>query len=116
MKKRLFQSVRWGLLALSALPFWSAAQAAPVFYKGNGHYYEAVDAGTITWGNADAAAVSRTLITGKGLTVAAHLATITSATENQFLANTFPLAISGAYWLGGLQPDGFFGSPSNGWQ
>lgn len=67
-----------------------AAQAAPVLWSGNGHYYEFVNTG-VSWTTARANALASTYL---GMT--GYLATVTSAAENTFLGT---LAADG--WLGG---------------
>jgi hypothetical protein len=44
-----------------------------------------------------------------------HLATITSAGENEFIVSNFPIAYYKGYWLGGFQPLGSE-EPAGGWQ
>lgn len=71
-----------------------AAQAAPVQWTGagsNGHYYEYISAG-VDWGTARQQALASSYLGMQG-----YLATITSASENQFLISSqFGLA-----WIGG---------------
>lgn len=62
-----------------------------LFYAPNGHYYEYVEAASSTWTNARTAAASRTNLGLQG-----YLATITSAEENQFVANK----LQGQGWIG----------------
>jgi len=101
---------------LLTAPMLASAQLTnwPVQAGGNGHYYEAVMAnGPIPWGTASMTASNR----------GGYLATITSASENNFV---FAFARSdvdlwyqngSAYgpWLGGLQPSGS-AEPAGGWQ
>ncbi|GAB4040008.1 MAG: hypothetical protein Fur0014_10170 [Rubrivivax sp.] len=90
----------------------AAAVAAPVQWTiasgGNGHWYEAVAASSITWEQAKAAAEA----------AGGHLATITSAGENSFIAALVPdygTTGESPYWLGGFQVGG--DPPANaGWQ
>jgi hypothetical protein len=94
---------------MAAVPV--AVPAAPFLNPDNGHYYEAVQTpGGVTWDAAHAAAQSLT-----HLGVTGHLATITSAAENQFIVRNFPQAITGGFWLGGVQPHGLL-DPAAGWQ
>ena len=68
----------------------------PVADGGNGHFYEQVD-GEISWTDARDAAAAKSFMGATG-----HLATSTSAAENQFLTDhldTFH------HWLGGFQFD-----------
>lgn len=78
-------------LLLMAMPL-SIANAAPVQWKavdgGNGHFYEAIHVpGGISWSDARLAAISK----------GGHLATITSAAENQFV---FELILDDSFWTG----------------
>lgn len=80
---------------------------------GNGHYYEFV-AGTIDWTSAKTAAQARTYLGLSG-----HLATITSAAEQSFIATNLGADISPMHaWAGGYQdkmaPD--YSEPSGGWR
>jgi hypothetical protein len=81
-----------------------------VYNEYNRNYYQAVEvAEGINWLDANAAAT--------GLTYGrceSHLATITSANENEWITATFPEAINGGYWLGGKQAEGV-AEPSEGW-
>jgi hypothetical protein len=88
------------------------ASAAPAYWAGNGHYYEAVSGLDIgySWYQADAAAQASSF-----MGVAGYLATVTSAEENAFITSTFPEAYYGGHWLGGFQPDGS-PEPDGGWQ
>jgi hypothetical protein len=71
------------------------AQAAPILWAGNGHYYEAVQA-NITWDQSKAAAAAMSYLGLSG-----HLATLTSAEEDEFVATLNPSP--GYYTLGGSQ-------------
>lgn len=84
------------------------SSAAPVYYSGNGHYYEAISVPSdISWENAKTAAESLSYLGVKG-----HLATITSPDENEFIVKN----INGYNcWLGGIQQDGNL-DPASGWQ
>ena len=73
--------------ALLIIPF-NLVLADPVRWSGNGHYYEVISVpGTISWEDADAAAL------GAG----GYLATITSPAENAFV---FGLVSNPAFWHG----------------
>lgn len=65
--------------------------ASPIQWSGNGHYYELVTEGAA----APDAVVAAQLLSYEG--VVGHLATITSAAENDFLAGVFG---SNQYWIG----------------
>lgn len=71
----------------------------------NGHYYEVVSTG-MSWTSAKNAAEGRVQFGLRG-----HLATITSAEENAFIAR---LGSFGWLWVGGFQPDGT-SEPNGGW-
>ena len=77
-----------------ALGLLGAAQAAPVTWAGNGHQYDVIRAEAITWSAANAAASAL----GSGW----HLATITSAGEDAFVASqlTTAWAERSHFWLG----------------
>ncbi len=76
-----------------------AASAAPVQWSGNGHYYDLIRT-NITWHNAKAAAAS---LFWQG--AAGHLATITSALENQFVLASFGASAPAQFaWIGGREP------------
>lgn len=62
-----------------------------LFNRFNGHYYEYVEATSITWTNARTAAASRTNLGLQG-----YLATLTSQPENDFIANK----LQGQGWIG----------------
>jgi TolB-like protein len=62
-----------------------------------GHVYEAVPV-TLSWYDAEEAAKAR-----RHEGVPGHLATITSAEENEFIRAALPEAVSGGYWLGGFR-------------
>ncbi|MBT5457219.1 MAG: PEP-CTERM sorting domain-containing protein [Rhodospirillaceae bacterium] len=70
----------------------ASANAAPIFFAGNGHYYEHI-ATTTTWTAARTAALGMTHLGQSG-----YLATITSAAENMFLAT---MLTSNDGWIGG---------------
>jgi len=84
--------------------------AHPIFYEGNGHYYQAISAPGITWSEANSAAQS---LTYKG--VNGHLATMNSEGENSFIAYEITSMSSRYYWIGGFQPAGST-EPDGGWQ
>ncbi len=98
--------------------FGGTALATPFLWDksagGNGHYYELVDS-QILWDQAKANAESMTFLGVHG-----YLATITSATENNFVASTFAPILAQLpsapiiAWLGGYQPTGS-SEPAGGW-
>lgn len=79
------------------LVFAAAASAVPIKWDGNGHTYEVITGDeTITWDEARALAEA----------MGGHLATMTSAAENDFVASLVTLYGFGnreRYWLGGYQ-------------
>ncbi len=83
------------LIGLSVFtPHTSAAD--PVYWAGNGHWYELVEQ-QVTW---EEAAVLAESMCG----MCSHLATITSAEENQFvIANVIGSNFDLEPWLGGFQ-------------
>lgn len=78
----------------------------PIFNPANGHYYELIS-DQVAWLVARDAAESRTFVGMPG-----HLATITSAEEQTFVALSFPGV---DVWLGGFQPLGS-PEPDGNWQ
>ena len=80
-----------------------------VYNEHNHNYYAAIASNGITWDEANAAA--QELSYGK---CQAHLATITSQNEQDWIAGTFPVAVTQGYWLGGTQADGSV-EPNGGW-
>ncbi|MCK5114946.1 MAG: PEP-CTERM sorting domain-containing protein [Phycisphaerae bacterium] len=91
LKKALVVLVMSTVIVASQL----AIQAAPVYYSGNGSYYELLDSQT-TWWDANTAASGLSYAGRPG-----HLATITSADENQFILDTFsPHQVPYGFWLG----------------
>jgi len=89
---------RLALIALVALP--APVIAAPVYFPGNGHSYELVPVQT-TWAGARTAA---SLPTYGG--VQGHLATITSAAENNFISTTFASGQAQYFtWIAGYEPN-----------
>src|SRR5437588_6298286 len=73
----------------------------PRHWSGNGHFYEFVrfsSTASNTWYDARTAASQRTFASLPG-----HLATITSAQENDFIASNFNTGVSGeGAWIGGI--------------
>jgi hypothetical protein len=82
------------IAVLSATTF-----SAPVLWEGNGHYYELIS-GNINWDDARTAAETLVFQGLRG-----HLATLTSAEENAFVAGTLAVGESGRFaWVGGREP------------
>ncbi len=103
------------IMSIALLTVAAFAQAELVRFEETGHFYEAVaEPDGITWEEAQAACETR----------GGYLATITSATENDFafnliddLAFWFIDGYNNAIgpWIGGFQPDGS-PEPSGNWQ
>ena len=81
-----------------------AANAVPIVWDFNGHSYELIASGGITWQDASDAAE------GMG----GYLATITSDAENEFIVSMLGIGQS-PYWLGGFQAPGS-SEPDTEWQ
>lgn len=77
------------IASLVALAAASVAQAAPVKWAGNGHYYEYIGTG-LSWTDARAAALASSHLGQSG-----YLVTITSAGENSFIGT-----LSSDGWIG----------------
>lgn len=109
MKKIIIGGFALGLMFSGVV---GMAQASPVLWKTNGHYYDAIPFPEgITWGEAKIMAENSVYLGVNG-----HLATITSAAENSFIINALggPSELD-TFFLGGFQP---VGSPEPGgnWQ
>ena len=75
----------------------------------NGHYYRAFTVG-MSWTSAKAAAEAMSYSGMQG-----HLATVTSAQENEWMRTNLSLSIDSRYWIGGRQsPTGQ--EPAGGWE
>ena len=98
-----------GVLVLAALFLLAGVRpaVAQVRNPANGHYYEAVLTANLTWTQAKAAAEARTFMGAQG-----HLATLTSAAENDFVYANLPTLNC---WIGGFQPSGS-PEPLGGWR
>lgn len=83
------------LIATCAAAFCQVAQAVPTTWLNNGHEYEVITLEGVTWTGANAAAITL----GGGW----HLATVTSAAENNFLTSLLSTTENqrSHYWLGG---------------
>ncbi len=105
----------WRCISISAVLVASVAPPAesgvpiewPVADGGNGNYYEVILDFGVPWEDANTAA-GELMFRG----VNGHLATMTSAPENQFIVEN--LLNAGNLWLGGLQPDPDV-PPNEGW-
>lgn len=85
--------------ALTALAGPAHAATASIVWAGDGHSYAVVDAPNITWSQARDAAAA---LTNDGPACPGHLATVSSAAENDVLKSTFGTALL-TKWLGGIQ-------------
>ena len=105
MKKILLFAV--GLILAS-----SKSQASPLLWIDNGNYYDLViPTSTNDWFSAKTASDNSTYLGFSG-----HLATLTSADENNFLISNFATGINSfqGSWLGGKAPEGWLDGPENG--
>ena len=93
MKKKMLTGLAMGLFMFGVV---GMAQAAPIQWSVNNHWYEAI-AFTGTWDQANTDVQSKTYNGMQG-----HLATLTSADENNFVWSQFK---TNKYWLGGYQTD-----------
>lgn len=86
------------LIMLLATP----AAASPVLYAGNGNYYDFIQFGNVaTWEQSFLEAQSQTF-----MGVSGHLATITSADENNFVLSSFAQPFDNQLaWIGGREPN-----------
>ena len=104
------------ILASATVLLAGVVQAEPVLSPTTGHYYEVLPGPAITWDEADAIAAGLS-----HLGVPGHLATITSAEEDQFVDQLRQDALDDSViaqpqvWIGGYQADGA-GEPGEGWQ
>jgi len=84
-----------GLFLAAALVSFGGANAAPIQFGSS--YYEFVPEESISWSEASAAASASTFMGVNG-----HLATVTSAAENDFLVDLGPVfSTAQGAWLGG---------------
>jgi hypothetical protein len=91
--------MRMATMALSLLSVGQAS-AVPMLWTGNGNHYDIVPT-TLTWHEARTAAESMMF-----MGVSGHLATITSAGENDFLNTTFHTGMGSNFaWIGGFEPN-----------
>lgn len=104
------KALSW-LAGAAALAVSMSAQAAPIQWSGNGHYYEYITRPErFTWTEANADAQTRS---HEGLQ--GHLVTITSAEEEAFLyANLSGDLLYGDPWIGAYRLPG--SDPVTGWQ
>ena len=92
------------VMTLAILGVGRRADAAPIQFADNGHYYEFISA-SLTWDAALAAAATATFDPdggGPSLPLAGYLVTITSAAEDEFVAGLAALGTGHQpYWLAG---------------
>ncbi len=98
--------MRTVFFATALLVAMQSANAVPVQWAGNGHYYEVVASSEITWMNAYQSATALTHLGQSG-----YLATVTSAPEQAFVASL--LGGGFQYWIGGYQAAGAPGPNAN---
>jgi hypothetical protein len=103
-----FSFVVSAILILSGISD-SRTQAQVLFDSQSGHYYQLVT-GSYTWDQARVTAAAQTMSGLPG-----HLATITSAAEQDFIVNGFTGEALRHAWIGGFQPAGSL-EPDGGWQ
>lgn len=82
------------LLVGAIVPFGREAAAAPIQF--GSRYYEFVPDEAVSWNDASAAASAATFLGAQG-----HLATVTSAGENNFLMGLTSTTTPQGAWLGG---------------
>jgi len=107
------KTIRLMLAIFTTYTFSNIASAAPVQWIGNGHWYDlqSMSRSLSTWEGARDDATTRTFTDpNNGEILIGHLATITSAGENDFIDNT----IGGIGWIGGYQTPNSSG-PDQGW-
>ena len=84
--------------------------AAPIYFAGTNHWYEAVEDAGIGWDTAKTDAAAMTLFATNG-----YLATVTSQAENDFIRDNLLIQEPHGYWIGGEQPQGS-AEPAGSWQ
>ncbi len=97
-------------ISIGLLSLGTSVHAAPVLFGSN--YYDFILSDGVLWSAADTAAAASSYMSVNG-----HLATVTSAAENAFLASLIsspPSTFTGA-WLGGTAGFSFSGGPPGGW-
>ena len=94
------------LMTIGLLAMVGSVFGAPTQWSGNGHYYELVDAGgAIAWTAVRDAAAGSTYEIKPGVFANGHLATVTSAAEDTWVADNLlpPVNTYSGAWLGGFQ-------------
>ena len=96
--KPLHKPLLWAMIALITIATATAAQAQPVPWAVNGHYYMHVKkAVCLDWYEARSAAAATSYLGLPG-----HLATVTSQAENDFIVSTWPgIGDPDRVWIGG---------------
>jgi hypothetical protein len=113
MKRKMLLGI---VFFLTLMGMMATANATPVLWEANGHYYEIITIeNRISWDSARLSAAASSFLGLQG-----HLATITSSAENIFISNNILLGNgtndSGIEdkWLGGYQIAGSE-EPDSGW-
>ena len=88
-------TMRVALSMAVCLSLNARAEAAPILFAGNGHYYDFISA-TVTWDGALAGAAAATPFDPGTGPIPGHLVTITSAAEQAFLDT---LSDGRGYWI-----------------
>ena len=84
---------------------FECAELTPKLNPSTGNWYQAIPAPEgIDWTSARNQAETYSLEIDPGVVLQGHLATLTCPSENLFILQEFPYAVSGRYWLGGYQP------------
>jgi len=104
------KSVTLSLTVVVAVLFFATANAEPIKWAGNGHYYELQDSCTTDWFGWNSYAASQTFMGTQG-----YLATITSADENLWITNNFDFSSNayGCFFGAYQQPNSQ--EPDGGW-
>lgn len=103
----------WSGIAYADPVQWPAAEG------GNDHWYEIISAPGLNWHAAEDAAWELTWEIEPGVSEHAYLGTVTSAAENDWLAeHIYPVVDSAIAWLGGFQDpnDPDYAEPDGGWK
>jgi hypothetical protein len=88
------------LTIVTSLLAAAPASANFMLWQGNGNHYNFIPS-NLTWHQAKTAAESMTF-----MGVSGHLATITSADENNFISTNFNTGLASNFaWIGGIEPN-----------
>ncbi len=104
------------IAAIGSLGFAGVALAVPVLNPANGHYYERVEAGNITWDAAKASAASLSYLGLPGQLVVLDTATYTDERDFVF-RNVYAPGVqsSRTYWIGASREVNDLISHQEGW-